>query len=336
MARRYTILICDDSEVERQRFYARQWDNFDIYGVERRGAVFIETDPIDSVDKLHQRILKMRAQGNLPDLVLLDLFYKRPLEDVEQLERAFVAELLRFKKDFLRLKRQALGYLVPGGVTVLTHIRQADGISAAELPVAVYTDKNFNFLPTEDLNVLYKLGAHTVHKDRDEDPLLQISPSAEYFKLLHAIDSNHSGPAEKDSVFISHGRSDDWMKIQLFLEKEAEFRTIELQQLASCGRSIMDKLQDAAARCSFAVIVMTGDDGSLAGPARVRENVMHEIGFFQGRLGLDRVVLVYEEGVSMPSNLGGIVYLPFVRGQIESVYGKLVRELSGVARGTTK
>src|SRR3972149_3683421 len=146
----------------------------------------------------------MRACGTLPDLVLLDLFYKRPLANIDQLELDFVKKLLRFKKTFVRLKQQVLEYLIPAGVTVLRRIREQDRISAAELPVAVYTDKDFNFLPSEEFNNLYKLNAHTLHKDRDVDPLLQISPAAEYFKLLHAIERNRGDDARGRSVFISH------------------------------------------------------------------------------------------------------------------------------------
>lgn len=333
MARRYKILICDDSEAERRRFYARQWANFDIYGVDFRDGAFVEIDSIDSVDKLYQRIIFMREHGTLPDLLLLDLFYKRPLEDIDARECEFVAELLKFKKEFFRLKQKALNYLLPGGVTFLSRIREVDRISAAELPVAVYTDKNFNFLPSDDLNTLYRLDADTVHKDRDEDPLLQVTPAAEYFRLLHSIERSRTREADKRSVFISHGRGVEWMKLQLFLEKEAGVSTVELSQVTSFGRTVIAKLRDAAERCSHAVIVMTGDDYDVEGQARVRENVMHEIGYFQGCLGLDRVVLLYEDGVSMPSNLGGIVFVSFDRGQIQSVYWKVLRELNSGAEG---
>jgi predicted nucleotide-binding protein len=47
------------------------------------------------------------------------------------------------------------------------------------------------------------------------------------------------------------------------------------------GRTIIEKLIDNAARCDSAVIVMTGDDLSQSNEARLRENVMHEIGYFK-------------------------------------------------------
>ncbi len=77
----------------------------------------------------------------------------------------------------------------------------------------------------------------------------------------------------------------------------------------------------------MAVIVMTGDDDIGAGAPRARENVMHEIGFFQGKYGLERVCLLYEEGTNIPSNIHGLVYIPFPKGYINATFGALQREL---------
>jgi hypothetical protein len=226
------------------------------------------------------------------------------------------------------LKQKVLEYLDPTGISVLQRIREVDRISSAELPIAVYTDKNFNFLPSEQFNLLYRLDARTVHKDRDDDPHAQISPSSEYLRLLNTIESGHGGASRlQNKIFISHGTSADWMKLQFFLERNTKRPTLELAQKPSFGNTVIAKLADAANQCSHAVIVMTGDDSMRKGAHRVRENVMHEIGYFQGRLGLNRVVLLREDGVSMPSNLGGIVYLSFRPARIVDVFPKLLKEL---------
>jgi predicted nucleotide-binding protein len=327
MVKKYRIMICDDSEQERQRFYARQFANFNIPGVTRSGKRFLERDPLDSPHKLYQRVLQLRKKGELPDLILVDLFYKKPLPNISRIEKQFIGELLTFKKRFLQLKGKALTYLDATGIDILQRIREVDRISAAELPIAVYTDKNFNFLPSDQFNLLYRLDAESVHKDRDEDPSIQISPSAEYLKLLHAIERNRASvPNWNNTVFISHGRSSAWIELRNFLRK-AKRPTAELAQQANRGHTVITKLAEAANHCSHAVIVMTGDDAIASGSKRVRENVMHEIGYFQGRLGLDRVVLLRERGVSIPSNLGGIVYLSFRRGRISDAFKQLMQEL---------
>lgn len=131
-------------------------------------------------------------------------------------------------------------------------------------------------------------------------------------------------------VFVTHGRSNDWRAVQAYIEKDVGIPTIELAQEANLGRTIIEKLIDNAARCDSAVIVMTGDDVANEVEARVRENVMHEIGFFQGSYGRSFVVLLHEEGVNIPTNLSGVAYVPFPKGNIEAGFHVLQRELKAI------
>ncbi len=133
-------------------------------------------------------------------------------------------------------------------------------------------------------------------------------------------------------VFVSHGRSEDWRRVQTHIEKDLKYNTVELAQEPNSGRTIIEKLFDNASRCDSAVIVMTGDDASKENEARVRENVMHEIGFFQGLYGRARVILLHEDGVNIPTNLSGVVYSPFPRGSVETSFHLLARELSEIYR----
>jgi predicted nucleotide-binding protein len=128
-------------------------------------------------------------------------------------------------------------------------------------------------------------------------------------------------------VFISHGRANDWNEVQNFIEKDIELPTLELAQEANRGRTVLQKLEEESSICSFAVIVMTGDDLDSDGNLRVRENVMHEIGFFQGKYGLSAVCLLHEEGTNIPSNIHGLVYIPFPKGYVNAAFGALLREL---------
>ena len=134
-------------------------------------------------------------------------------------------------------------------------------------------------------------------------------------------------------VFISHGRSQDWRAVQAFIEKDVKLPTVELAQEPNMGRTIIEKLLDNATRCDSAVIVMTGDDIAKPDESRVRENVMHEIGLFQGTYGRTAVVLLHEEGVSIPTNLSGVAYVPFPKGNIEAGFHVLQRELKALYGG---
>ncbi len=134
-------------------------------------------------------------------------------------------------------------------------------------------------------------------------------------------------------VFISHGRAKDWYAVQAFIEKDLGIPTLELAQQSNAGLTVLGKLEAAAGECDSAVIVMTGDDRDESGQVRARENVLHEIGYFQGKYGLARVVLLHEDGVNIPSNIQGLVYLPFPPGSVETAHGALLRELNNIYKG---
>lgn len=143
-------------------------------------------------------------------------------------------------------------------------------------------------------------------------------------------------PMERQSmenrVFITHGRSNDWREVQSFIEKDVGLLTMELAQEASLGRTIIEKLFDGADQCNCAVIVMTGDDFDQNGQARARENVMHEIGFFQAKYGRSGVCLLHEDGVSVPTNLSGVVYIPHPKGNVSAGFHVLARELKAILK----
>lgn len=131
-------------------------------------------------------------------------------------------------------------------------------------------------------------------------------------------------------VFLSHGRAQDWREVQAYIERDAGLHTLELAQEPNLGRTVIEKLDEETKRCTSAVIVMTGDDRDADGSARARENVIHEIGFVQARFGRRGVVLLHEEGVNVPSNIHGVVYVPFPKGSVSAAFGVLRRELEAL------
>jgi predicted nucleotide-binding protein len=155
---------------------------------------------------------------------------------------------------------------------------------------------------------------------RDVEYLLEV------WESRNTADSSTRGPSLLH-VFISHGRSTEWREVQAFIEKDLETPTLELAQEPNRGRTVLQKLAEESNRCSYAVIVMTGDDMSGFDPPRARENVIHEIGYFQGRYGMDHVCVLYEEGTNIPTNIQGLAYLPFPKGLVRSSFGELRREL---------
>ncbi|MCL4632826.1 nucleotide-binding protein [Burkholderia sp.] len=159
---------------------------------------------------------------------------------------------------------------------------------------------------------------------RDIDQVFEIRANSELSQ------PSASAGKELNRVFISHGRSNDWREVQAYIEKDIGLATLELAQEPSAGQTIIEKLESNASFCDSAVIVMTGDDVDAEGQARSRENVMHEIGYFQAKYGRSRVCLLHEEAVSIPTNLSGVVYVPFPKSNVGAAFGVLIRELKAM------
>ena len=65
--------------------------------------------------------------------------------------------------------------------------------------------------------------------------------------------------------------------------------------------------------------MVTADDLGRAQSARkdrprARQNVVFEWGFFVGALGREKVAVLYEESVELPSDILGVTYISFAAG----------------------
>ncbi len=141
-------------------------------------------------------------------------------------------------------------------------------------------------------------------------------------------------PAGGDRIFVVHGHADDVKEaVGRLLEKTGDHEIVILHEQPSEGRTLIEKFEDHADASAHAVVLLTADDVGGAAPkdsadprlhSRARQNVVFELGFFVGRLGRSRVVVLYEEGVELPSDFKGVVYLSLAD---DSWRYKLLKEL---------
>jgi len=127
---------------------------------------------------------------------------------------------------------------------------------------------------------------------------------------------------DSKDVFIIHGH-DEAARAQLkLLIQSFGLNPIVLGEQNDGGMTIIEKFEFYANVCSFAFAIMTPDD-SLTGPEgkaaiwRARPNVILEIGWFMARLGRTRVMLLSKADLEIPSDLQGILYLPFKESVME-------------------
>jgi predicted nucleotide-binding protein len=130
-------------------------------------------------------------------------------------------------------------------------------------------------------------------------------------------------------VFVVHGHDNEAKnEVARFLSKIG-LDEIILHERPNKGRHLLTKFQEESEGASFAVILLTPDDeGGLPGKKpqkRARQNVIFELGFFIGKMGLSRVAPLVKGEVERPSDYDGVGYITLDPGG--GWKGLLAREL---------
>jgi predicted nucleotide-binding protein len=128
-------------------------------------------------------------------------------------------------------------------------------------------------------------------------------------------------------VFIGHGGSALWRDLKDHLAEKHGYRVEAYEVGARAGHTIRDILADMLGKSSFACLVLTAEDEMADGTKRARQNVIHETGLFQGRLGFSRAIVLLEEGAEEFSNIYGIQQIRFAKGNIKETFGEVLATL---------
>lgn len=129
------------------------------------------------------------------------------------------------------------------------------------------------------------------------------------------------------SVFIGHGRSHVWRQLKDFLTERMGLRCDEFNSEAAAGISTTERLETMLGLAGFAFLVMTAEDTYADATTHARENVIHEAGLFQGRLGFRRAIILLEEGCTQFSNIHGLTHIPFPKSNLSAVFEDVRRVL---------
>jgi predicted nucleotide-binding protein len=138
-----------------------------------------------------------------------------------------------------------------------------------------------------------------------------------------------SEPLNSRKIFVVHGHDHGTKEtVARFLSK-LDLDPIILHEMPDKGRTLIEKFEDHA-DVACAVAILSPDD--IASPKndpavseeRARQNVILESGFFVGRLGRERTFALLLNGVTKPSDIDGVLYIPFERDSWRML---LLREL---------
>ncbi|MBA3019306.1 MAG: hypothetical protein FP811_14365 [Desulfobacteraceae bacterium] len=128
-------------------------------------------------------------------------------------------------------------------------------------------------------------------------------------------------------VFIGHGQSPIWRELKDFLSDRLQLPWDEFNREAVAGITTFGRISDMLDSASFAFLVMTAEDQYSDETTHARQNVVHEVGLFQGKLGPRKAIILLEEGCSEFSNIVGLSQIRFPKGNISAVFEEIRRVL---------
>ena len=176
------------------------------------------------------------------------------------------------------------------------------------------------YLVGEDVNEQFQ-------RDRElvESSINTLDSLRERLEYVEAPDDASDGvaapnvPTGDEKIFIVHGHKNEIKEtVSRLLEKTGKHEVMILHEQPNEGRTIIEKFEEYAGGTDLAVVLLTADDVGGEAPSdgsnptlrpRARQNVVFELGFFVGRQGRARTVVLFEDDVEPPSDFAGVVYI---------------------------
>jgi predicted nucleotide-binding protein len=146
-----------------------------------------------------------------------------------------------------------------------------------------------------------------------------------------------AAPAATDTtIFVVHGRDETARdQLELILHRLG-LEPYVLQVTGGGGDTLIEALEKMigkAAQSSFGIVLATPDDigylkaeGAAEAKARARQNVIMEMGMLLSSLTRKRCAILVRGFVEMPSNMGGVITIPF-NEHVKETVPKLVQRL---------
>lgn len=190
----------------------------------------------------------------------------------------------------------------------------------------------------EKISDLYKDIDREIHRIDSIIERLELIPlrSSSSPEITTEVNLPHAQSKTK-KVFIVHGH-DEVAKtsLEVFLH-EIGLEPVVLHRQADEGLTVIEKFEKHS-DVGYAFILLTPDeityikseqikaDNDREKEFRARPNVIFEFGYFVGKLGRSRVCCLYTGGVSLPSDVGGMIYKKFT-SSIEEVAYSIIKDL---------
>lgn len=153
-------------------------------------------------------------------------------------------------------------------------------------------------------------------------------------QLLESNMSISGAVANNRKVFVVYGHDINARTQLEAMLRRWDIEPLIIDQLASSGQTIIEKLEENTDKVQFGIVLATPDDiGYSKGKEvdkkyRVRQNVILELGMLLSKVGRSRVVILLSqaEELEKPSDIDGLIYIPFTNN-VEEANISLAKEL---------
>lgn len=114
-------------------------------------------------------------------------------------------------------------------------------------------------------------------------------------------------------IFIVHGHDNAALQTVARFISRIGLEEIILSERPDGSRTVIEKFEAESGDVSFAIVLMTPDDSGNAIASestrlRARQNVLYELGYFAGKLGRGKVLVLRKGDIEIPSDLAGVLY----------------------------
>ena len=148
-----------------------------------------------------------------------------------------------------------------------------------------------------------------------------------FVRLAHNIGTLSFAARKRGKVFIGHGRSPLWRELKDFLFERLGLAWDEFNREAVAGFTTFERISQMLSEAEFAFLILTAEDTHLDKSLHAREDVVHEVGLFQGSLGPKKAIILLEDDCEEFSNIVGLCQIRFPRGHISATFEEIRRVL---------
>lgn len=228
-----------------------------------------------------------------------------------------VEESLKLSQEKLRLLYELIN---------LSHFASAGGrVNDWVMSVTHWRDE---FLVEDDLRVYVE--QETLKEYDEKMPIRSRERMQHFYRRQNMIPEVSA--VRRNKIFIGHGRSRVWKDLKDFLQDRLNLEWDEFNRESVAGLSNKEVLSEKLENACFAFLIMTGENQHADQSTHARENVIHEAGLFQGKLGFEKAIILLEDGCVEFSNVQGISQIRFPKDNVGAKFEEIrqVLEREGI------